>query len=129
MSSVHDRSHYSILALMLLITGTLTLLGSCSAPITFGPDHFGVGLYQAQSRKINPEVSYRKIEGIGVLFTPGRASFGYAEYEIVSASLDKCSYSVSTPLADFAVGNAAENAGIEFVFPNNLKSTKGDRYD
>jgi len=114
---------------MLLIAGSLTLLGSCSAPITIGPDHFGVGLYQAQYCKINPDVSYRKVEGIGLLFTPGRVSFGYAEHELVSAKLDTRSYSVSTPLADFAVGKAAENAGVEFVFPNNPKSTKGERYD
>jgi len=126
---MHERSHHHILALMLLTTGFLTLLGSCSAPITIGPDHFGVGLYQAQSCKINPNVSYRKVEGIGVLFTPGRASFGYADHELVSARLDTRSYSVSTPLADFAVGKAAENAGVEFVFPNVPQSKKGDRYD
>ena len=117
------------MALMLLTTGLLTLVGSCCSPITIGPDHFGVGLYQAKYRKINPDVSYRKVEGIGILFTPGRASLGYAEHELVSAKLDTRSYSVSTPLANFAVGKAAENAGIEFVFPHNPKSMKGDRYD
>jgi len=114
---------------MLLATGSLMLLGSCSAPITMEPDYLGVGLYRIQSQDIHPHVNHRKVEGIGVLFTPGRISLGYAEYEIVSASLDKCSYSVRTPLADFAVGKAAEDAGFEFVFPNNNKSTKGERYD
>lgn len=129
MSYSYEQSQHHIRTIMLLTASSFMLLGSCATPITIGPDHFGIGLYQAHSCKINPDVSYRKIEGIGLLFTPGRASLGYADDELVSASLDTCSYSVSTPLVDFAVGKAAENACIEFVFPNNPKSTKGENYD
>jgi hypothetical protein len=128
-SSFDEQSYCHIIVLMLLAAGSFMLLGSCSAPITIGPDHLGVGLYRTESRDIHPHVDYRKVEGIGVLFTPGRTSLGYAKYEIILAALDKCGYSVHTPLADFAVGKAAEDVGVQFVFPNNPKCMKGEPYD
>jgi hypothetical protein len=128
-SSFDEQSYCHIIVLMLLAAGSFMLLGSCSAPITIGPDHLGVGLYRTESQDIHPHVNHRKVEGIGVLFTPGRTSLGYAKYEIILAALDKCGYSVHTPLADFAVGKAAEDVGVQFVFPNNPKCMKGEPYD
>jgi len=114
---------------VLLLTFLSIHLTSCAGPVTIGPDRFGIGLYRTQFRAANPDVTYFSVEGIGVLFAPGRVSLGYAQDEMVSARLDNRSYSVRTPLADFAVGKAAEEAAIEFVVSNNPRFTKGERHE
>ncbi len=95
--------------------GVLLPLTSCVTPVTTGPHHFGIGIYHQELRQINPDVNYEKVEGVGILIADGRVSLGYADYQVVYARLDGCSYRVQTPLADFAVGKEAENIGIEFL--------------
>ena len=128
-SSVHQRRPPHVAVFVLLLTFLSIHLTSCAGPVTIGPDRFGIGLYRTQFREANPDVTYFSVEGIGVLFAPGRVSLGYAQDELVSAKLDNRSYSVRTPLADFAVGKAAEEAAIEFVSSDNPRSMKGKRHE
>ena len=127
--SAHQRRARHIAVFVLLLTFLSIHLTSCAGPVTIGPDRFGIGLYRTQFREANPDVTYFSVEGIGVLFAPGRVSLGYAQDELVSAKLDNRSYSVRTPLADFAVGKAAEEAAIEFVSSDNPRSMKGKRHE
>ncbi len=118
-----------VVALVLVPAFASVCLTSCAGPVAFGPDRFGIGLYRTQSHNINPDVTYLSIEGIGLLFTPGRVSLGYAQDDLVAGRLDNRNYLVRTPLADFAVGEAAQDAAIESVFPDGPHLEKGERHD
>ncbi len=101
---------------LIVVFGVLLPLASCVAPVTTGPNHFGIGIYNHELEQINPDVNYEKVEGVGLLLIDGRLSFGYTDHQVVSARLDGCSDRVQTPLADYAVGEEAENIGIDFIY-------------
>ena len=98
-----------------LVLPLLVLLPSCVTPVASGPRHRAIGLFQSRSRRVRPEVEYSEVRGVGVAMIEGRLSLGYVHWRCVEAAVDRRSYRVATPLADFAVGAAAESAGLDFI--------------
>ncbi|UCG59379.1 MAG: hypothetical protein JSU70_07675 [Phycisphaerales bacterium] len=111
---------------LVLGVGLLLFAGCGTRPIVAGPCHFGVGFYQVDSKSVNPAVDHYRIQGVGALCVGRRFSLGYADHQWVHACVEGRSYRARTRLVDFAVGEEAEKAGIEFLFHENSVSERSE---
>lgn len=83
------------------------------API-IGDGYIALGFFLLDRARPCPQVRYRRIRGLGLLLTDGRASLGYANHGQIIAQLEG-SYHIDTPIGQIAVGKKAEDLGASIL--------------
>ena len=89
-------------------------LGGCvvaSSPTSSG---VAVGLFKCSMEKPRQEVTYSKVEGMGILFENGGISIGHIRREWTAIHVAGSNFTVQTPQVWVAVGLSADHQAFEF---------------
>jgi hypothetical protein len=99
----------------ILVLPLLLLIPSCVSPVTWGPRQFGAGVFVLGSYVMGPDVAYAEARGVGVMVVDNQLCLGVIDFRQVRAEVEGRSYAARTPLAEFAVGAAAQEIAREFL--------------